>query len=146
MAAKVQSRFEAHGLGLLATVRRGGYPRICGIEPLFGDELWLGMMHGSRKAADLMANPRLSLHSATADKNVADGDAKLTGTAHVVEDEKELSAFREAFAAATGYGPPPGPMHLFRVDVTEMSFLQPATDHLVIESWREGHPIRRRRR
>ncbi|MDQ3107496.1 MAG: hypothetical protein M3Q68_06780, partial [Actinomycetota bacterium] len=39
------------------------------------------------------------------------------------------------FTAHTGTPPPPGPMHLFRIDVMELAFLQPASDHLRVESW-----------
>lgn len=140
LASVVESRFNAHGLGLLATVRGNGFPRISGIEPLFAGELWLGMMPNSRKATDLMRNPRLCLHSATEDKEVKDGDAKVTGRGIVVDDERTLSEFRRHFAAHSGADPPPGPMHLFRVDVVEVSFVRPAGDHLLIEWWREGGP------
>src|ERR687886_1463709 len=87
LAALVRKRFEATGLGLLATLRRDGAPRISGIEPLFtDDELWLGMMPGSRKAADLLRDPRFAFHSATVDKQVTHGDAKLSGRAIAVQD------------------------------------------------------------
>jgi len=38
-----------------------------------------------------------------------------------------------------------GPSHLFRVDIIEASTvtLNEAGDRLVIESWREGEPVRR---
>src|ERR671935_3336335 len=92
LAALVRARFEATGLGLLATLRRDGSPRISGIEPLFtADDLWLGMMPGSRKAADLLRDPRFALHSATTDKQVTHGDAKINGRAVVVEDEATIA-------------------------------------------------------
>lgn len=139
LAKKVQARFDAHGLAMLATLRADGYPRLCAIEALFTDEtIWLGMMHNSRKALDLVRDPRLSLHNATEDKNVADGDAKVVGDAVQVTDESEMARARGIFAAHTGYPPPEGPMHLFTVDVREISFLEPAGDHLDIESWKEG--------
>lgn len=147
LAQKVRARFEAHGLGLLATVRSNGFPRISGIEPMFSDEVWLGMMPRSKKAADLYKNPKLCLHAATADKNVENGDAKLTGLALPVEEETDVSRFRAEFAAHTGMQPPPGPMHLFRVDVSEISHLRPGGDHLLIEWWREAdglHQVKRR--
>ena len=82
LAAAVQARFDAHGLGLLATLRRDGSPRISGIEPLFAlGEVWLGMMPESRKALDLLRDPRFALHNATVDKAVTEGDAKLAGRA-----------------------------------------------------------------
>jgi hypothetical protein len=139
LAAAVQGRFEATGLGLLATVRADGSPRISPLEPLFAlDELWLGMMPGSRKAADLVRDPRFAMHSATADKEVTDGDAKLTGHAIAVDDEATVRRFTEAFHAATGYGPGPADVQLFRADVREISMLRPAGDHLDIDWWREG--------
>ena len=133
LAAKVRKRFEAHGLALLATLRRDGSPRISGIETSFGEgELWLGMMPRSLKAADLLRDPRLALHSATADKNVSAGDAKLAGVAMLVEDETTFDRYRRA---SGGQSPAIGTFHLFRIDVKEMSHLIPAGDHLDIESW-----------
>ncbi len=144
LAATARLRFEAHGLGLLATLRRDGSPRISGIEPLFAlGELWLGMMPGSRKAADVARDPRFALHNATTDKNVSEGDAKIGGLAVPVDDEAEFARFGEAFAAATGYPPPPGPFPLFKADVREVSTVKPAGDHLDIESWREGRGVRK---
>jgi hypothetical protein len=143
LAAAVRGRFDAFGLGFLATLRRDGSPRISGIEPLFAlDELWLGMMPRSLKALDLVRDGRFSLHSATTDKQVTDGDAKVSGVARRVEDEATFAVFREAFAAATGYPPPDGPFELFRADVHEMSIVKPAGDHLSIDSWSERDGIK----
>ncbi|HEV2755001.1 MAG TPA: pyridoxamine 5'-phosphate oxidase family protein [Actinomycetota bacterium] len=142
LAGKVRARFEAHGLALLATLRATGAPRISGIEVLFGEgELWLGMMPGSVKAKDLLRDPRLALHSATADKDVAEGDAKLSGAAVPVEDEETFA--RYVRASGGGEGQALGSFHLFRVDVAEMSHLVPAGDHLDIEWWSERAGYRR---
>jgi hypothetical protein len=139
LAALVRQRFDAHGLGLLATLRRDGSPRISGVEPLFAlGELWLGMMPNSRKALDLLRDPRFALHSATIDKEVRDGDAKLSGRAIPVDDEPTIERYRDAFAARTGYRPPPGPFHLFRAGIIDLSTVHPAGDHLDIRWWREG--------
>jgi hypothetical protein len=139
LARKVQARFDAYGLAMLATLRSDGSPRLSPIEALFTDEtIWLGMMHGSTKARDLLRDPRLAMHNATVDKNVADGDAKLVGRAVHVSDDAEIDRARAIFATHTGHPPPEGPMHLFTVDVREISFLMPAGDHLDIESWKQG--------
>jgi hypothetical protein len=136
LAGLVRERFDAYGLALLATLRRDGSPRISGLEPLFAlDELWLGMMPRSLKALDLARDGRFSLHSATTDKQVTNGDAKISGVALRVDDEATFAAFRQAFAAATGYPPPEGPFELFRADVHELSILKPAGDHLEIDFW-----------
>ena len=144
LAQLVRKRFEATGLGLLATLRRDGAPRISGIEPLFtDDELWLGMMPGSRKAEDLLRDARFALHSATVDKQVTEGDARVSGRAVLVEDEANKAAFRTAFRDHTGSDIPPGDFTLFRADVSELSTIQPGGDHLNIDHWREGQPARR---
>jgi hypothetical protein len=143
LAALVRGRFQAHGLGLLATLRLDGSPRISGIEPLFAlEELWLGMMPESRKAADLLQDNRFALHSATIDKQVTEGDAKLSGRAIEVTDEATVERYLDQFKAQVGSGPPPGPFHLFRADVREMSMVRPDGDHLDIDWWRAGDRVR----
>jgi hypothetical protein len=145
LASTVRSRFEATGLGMVATLRKDGSPRISGVEPsIFDGELWLGMMDGSLKARDLQRDPRLALHNATVDKEVKDGDVKVSGRGVEITDVATKKAFLAAFSAANGYGPPDdSPMHLFKVDVTEVSSVLPGGDHLVIESWSSDHGLRR---
>jgi general stress protein 26 len=137
LAAEVRTRFEATGLGMLATLKKDGGPRISAIEPFFtDDELWLGSMPDSHKAADMQRDPRIALHAASVDKNVKEGDAKLDGRAVLVTDTETFEAFRAAFAEAHG-GVPDGPFPLFRVDVSGISMLKPAGDHLDIRWWNE---------
>ena len=143
LAKTVQRRFEAHGLGFLATLRSDGSPRISGIEPLLTDEVWIGMMPRSRKALDLLRDPRLSLHSASIDKEVREGDARISGLAVVVDDPADVARARADFERHTGQAPPPGAMHLFRVDVREVVLVRPVVDRLVIESWTPDRGHRR---
>lgn len=139
IAGLARARIEATGLALLATLRRDGAPRISGVEPsFFGDHLWLGMMDGSRKARDLQRDPRFSLHNATVDKSVAEGDVKISGRAVEVHDDAQKTEFLRLFREANGYAPPDGPMHLFTADVVEVVTILPAGDHLDIDTWIEG--------
>lgn len=101
------------------------------------------MMPGSRKATDLLRDPRFALHNATIDKNVVEGDAKISGRAVLVDDEETMSRHVDAFREQTGYPPPEGPFHLFRADVLEISSLLPEADHLNISWWRAGGPVQR---
>jgi hypothetical protein len=143
-AKLAQERIEATGLALLATIRRDGSPRISGIEPsFFDDDLWLGSMDGALKAKDLRRDPRFALHNATVDKEVKEGDVKISGRAVEILDEDEKLDFLRRFAEANGYGPPPGPFHLFRADVTEVATIRPGGDHLDIDIWVEGKGVRR---
>ncbi|MDZ4826017.1 MAG: pyridoxamine 5'-phosphate oxidase family protein [Actinomycetota bacterium] len=138
IAKLVQRRFEDTGLGYLATIRRDGFPRISGIEPLFqGDELWMGMMTNSRKGADLERDPRFSLHNASVDKDVKDGDVKVAGCALLVDDTPTRDAFRADVKEIAGHDPG-GDFSLFRSDVTEIATVRPGGDVLIIDWWREG--------
>ena len=133
LAQRVQARFMAHKHLLLATLRRDGAPRISGVEVQFsGGNLWMGMMHGSRKAIDLQGDPRMALHSAPVDLDLTDGDAKVSGRALEVVDPVEIAAWR----GDQEQSPPPGPLHLFRVEVDEVSIVTVARDRLVIDAWR----------
>jgi hypothetical protein len=137
LAAKVEARFRATSLGFLATIRADGAPRIGGQEALFwAGELWLGMMWESWKARDLRRDPRCSFHAASADKDVKEGDARVSGRAVEVDDDEVKRGMGAAVAEEHGFDPSQeGPFHLFRLDVTELMHLQPAGDHLIIESW-----------
>ena len=60
LAALGEERFESTGLVLLGTLRKDGWPRISPVEPLIADgHLYLGMMWQSRKALDLLRDPRV---------------------------------------------------------------------------------------
>lgn len=146
LVTAARARFDAHRHKLVATVRRDGAPRISGVETTFAHgELWLGMMPGSRKGEDLHADPRLALHSGSADPDDTDpsawpGDAKLAGRAVAVHDPDTIARFVGEQAQM-----PPGPFELFRVDVADLTVIRigyPA-DHLVVESWSDTRGITR---
>jgi hypothetical protein len=144
LAARVQDRFEATGLGFVATLRRDGAPRISGIEPWFGlGHVWLGMMPKSLKARDLQRDGRFALHAATADKEVSQGDAKIAGHAVEVPDPEQRKAFERGFAESTDVDvSETGDYHLFRLDITEVVHMSvaPERDAMLIERWSPGRP------
>jgi hypothetical protein len=139
LAQRAQKIFDAYKHKTLATLRPDGWPRVSGIEAEFWNgEIWLGSMPDSRKSGDLERDPRFALHSATADPNLTDGDAKLTGLA-VPASREELVAYVGRLQE-TAEEVPEGDFDLFKVDAKELVVIrigEPA-DHLVIETWREG--------
>ena len=144
-AGRVRALFDAHKHKTMATLRKDGSPRISGIEPSFAvGEMWLGMMDGSLKALDLRRDPRLAVHSATVYKEVKEGDARVTGTAEeLFEGDSRREGYVEHLRAQSEFDPDAGgPFHVFRIDVSELMFLQPAGDHLDIRTWREGGEVR----
>lgn len=135
LAAEVSALFTTHKHHTMATIRRDGSPRISGTEVEFVDgELRLGMMLGSRRAADLRTDPRLAIHSHSVDPpsddpSAWDGEAKLSG---VAVDEGQIGDGEQA-------------ADLFRVDVREIVFTRVGAppDHLVISWWTPEQGLRR---
>jgi hypothetical protein len=131
---------------MLATLRKDGSPRITGVEATFANgELWLGMMPGSMKALDLRRDARLTLHSAPDQPDLPHGDARVSGLAIEYSDDETQATFSRAFKDATGNDHPPGPFHLFSIDIKEAVLIRigDPPDHLVIETWREGQGLTR---
>jgi pyridoxamine 5'-phosphate oxidase-like protein len=142
LAAHARAMLDAHVHKTIATLRRDGSPRISGTEVIFADgELWFGSMWQSLKAQDIQRDPRFALHSGSDDPPGWEGDAKLAGRAVEVTDE----ALK---AAIIGGNAPPGPNHLFRADIAELSVVRlgEPRDHLVIEAWNADRGLTRRTR
>ncbi|MDX6551859.1 MAG: hypothetical protein QOH74_347 [Gaiellales bacterium] len=142
LASRARAMFDAHVHKTIATLRQDGSPRISGTELIFAEgELWFGSMWQSLKARDLQRDPRFAIHSGSIDPPGWAGDAKLAGRAVEVTDDAVK-------AAVIGGNAPPGPNHLFRADISELSvvMLGEPRDHLVIDSWNDERGLVRRTR
>ncbi|MEU4036010.1 pyridoxamine 5'-phosphate oxidase family protein [Streptomyces collinus] len=140
LAALTEERFGAYRHHVLATLRRHGSPRTSGLEVRFlRGELWLGMMPGSRKALDLLRDPRFALQ-ANPGADVDGGDVRIGGRAFEVVDPAQKGAYVEEVE-------PPQPFHLFRTELTEVvrTYVEDET-YLVTQVWRPGEPVRALRR
>jgi hypothetical protein len=138
LASATKSVLEQHKHKVIATLRRDGSPRVSGNELRFIDgDVWLGMMPGSMKALDLLRDPRVAVHGATADPELTDGDAKLAG---VAIRETDPARIRAVLVGADGEGDPDMDAIVFRLDVTEvvLTRIGDPADHLVIDSWHLG--------
>jgi hypothetical protein len=142
LAARARELFDANKHKTLATLRKDGSPRISGSEIIFADgELWFGSMWRAVKALDLQRDPRFALHSASDGADFT-GDAKIAGRVEEVSSDEVKRAIVQGNA-------PPGPMHLFRADITELVVIGlggDPPDHMVIESWHAGRGVTTRRR
>lgn len=134
LAAKVRAAFDRHIHKTMATLRRDGSPRISGTEVRFDHgEMWLGSMPGAVKARDLQRDPRVAIHSASAEPDekagTMDPDAKVAGRAVEVTDPEVFAQFADQA--------PPGGMHLFLVDITEavVTGVEGDPPALVIDHW-----------
>jgi Pyridoxamine 5'-phosphate oxidase len=135
------------GVVLVATIRRDGSPRLSPVEPLLWDgDLWLSMGLGSRKAADLRRDPRILVHSIVTSPNGQDGDYKLRGAAVEEPDPATQARYTEQVAARLGWRPEPGRFHLFRVDITDVTYIRwdDATNDQYVTRWPTGEEYVRR--
>jgi hypothetical protein len=122
LAAHGDELFERFGLLLLGTLRRDGYPRISPVEPvLVSGELELGMIWQSRKALDLLRDPRCHLHSVVTDRNGAEGEFKLWGSARDLRDPADRERYCVALEAKIGWRPKE-PFHVFAIDVSSAAY------------------------
>ncbi|MET7378105.1 pyridoxamine 5'-phosphate oxidase family protein [Streptomyces sp. NPDC005526] len=142
LAATVEERFGAFTHHVLATLRKDGSPRTCGLEVRFFDgELWLGMMPGSMKALDLNRDARFNLQANPGPgTGMGGGDVRVGGRAVGVTDPETKDAYVKEVE-------PPEPFHLFRTELTEVVRTHVEDDtYLVTEVWRPGAPVRTLRR
>ena len=126
-------RFRTHELCLIGTLRRDGSPRISPCELDFANgELLLGMMWRSRKALDLLRDPRCVLHSCTTDRHGTEGDVKLYGRAIDVQDRELREAYRQAVRARIDWAPEEPEFHVFAFDVQSAGYITFAEPNRVL--------------
>ena len=120
-----ERRLLAPGVVLVATIRCDGTPRLSPVEPLVIDgQLWLSMMLGSRKAADLDRDPRVLVHSVITSRDGGEGELKLRGFVRAWPDPQTQGRYAETAARTLGWRPEPGRFHLFSVDIAQVTFIR----------------------
>ncbi len=135
LSARVREAFRRAKHATMATLRADGSPRISGTEVEFTEDgnVRLGSMPGAVKARDLLRDPRVAVHSPTAEPGEGEadwpGEAKVAGVA-VAQPEREDGA------------------HLFDLDLTEVVWtgLTAERDALLIQSWHPDRGLEERRR
>ncbi|MGH2597557.1 MAG: hypothetical protein ACRDH7_16590 [Actinomycetota bacterium] len=117
-------RFAKDELVLLGTIRTDGSPRIspCEVDVVAEGHLFIGMMWRSKKALDLLRDPRCVVHSVTCDRMGTDGDLKLYGRMADVQDQELRQAYRRAIKARIDWEPDEPEFHLFSLEVESAGF------------------------
>ncbi len=80
------------------------------------------MMWRSKKALDLLRDPRVAVHSVTCDKSGVDGDVKLYGRMVDEQDPSLRAAFRDAIRARIDWAPDEPEYHCFSLDVESAGY------------------------
>ncbi len=119
LAQVAKARFDQAGVALLGTLQRDGAPRIDPIEPFFANgHLLLGMLPKTRKANNLLRDPRCVLHSVVSRSDGSEGEIKLYGRALSLSQGELWDAYGRAFGAKHTGPPPEGfPRYVFSLDI-----------------------------
>lgn len=126
LAEKIRARFTSHPHHVLGTVGSTGAPRLSGINIFFNDGVvWFGCMPASRKAADILRDSRIAVHSATLSEQLEGGDARISGVA-VGLDPAATSQWRPEN---------PGDGQFFGIDVLRAHVVEVEGEHLVVTMW-----------
>lgn len=129
LAHVVEARFRAHIHHIMGTLRQDGAPRLSGTEVAIEDgELRIGMMPDAWKLADVRRDPRVEIHSAPLEADLAGGDAKVAGR------------LREAGAPDGRSGA------MFTLDIERVSLVRVDGHELEFTTWRPGRGLRTIRR
>ena len=87
----------------------------------------VGMMWQSKKALDLLRDPRITLATPQVHHDAPVGDLKLYGRARDVQDPDRRRALEDAQFAKINWRPT-GPYHAFAVDIERAGFISFGTD------------------
>ena len=139
LAAIGEGQFGRTGLAMVGTLRRDGWPRISPVEPfIVGGQLYLGMMWRSRKALDLLRDPRCVVHSTVSDRMGSEGEFKVYGRAVEIVDLEERKRFGDAVFEAIGYRPEEPEFHCFAIGIESVAFTRLEGEQMVHRVWRAG--------
>lgn len=132
LASFGEQRLRDTLLVMLGTIRADGSPRISACEAYIVDgDLMLGMMWQSKKALDLLRDPRLTVVTPQADHESPFGDLKLYGRAVDVSEPARRKALEDAQQAAINWHPTE-PYHLFAVDIESAGFISFGKDRKLL--------------
>ena len=125
LAKLAEERFQRHGLVLVGTLRRNGWPRISPVEPLIVDGvLYLGMTWRSQKALDLLRDPHITMQTIVSNRDGTEGEVKLYGHAEDVQSAETRRTYLEAVRREMGYElAADQEFHLLAVDIESAAYV-----------------------
>jgi hypothetical protein len=113
---------------------------------VWDQDLWLSMLSGSYKAADLRRDPRVLVHSVVTSRDGAAGEYKVRGRAVEERSSSVQEGYADAARSLLGWSPVPGRFHLFRVDVVDVTFIryEEESGDQFVTRWPQGREFVRR--
>ena len=142
MATFAAEQLKRTRVMMIGTIRRDGSPRISLIEPYILDgDLCLGMMWRSRKALDLLSDPRLVLHNAICSAAGDEPELSLRGRGIEVHDLEQRKRYVGAVAERITWKEPH--FHLFTVDMESAALITYEQGEQSVSVWPQGIEFRR---
>jgi hypothetical protein len=121
---------------LVGTLRKDGSPRISPNQVDFAKgHLFVSMMWRSKKALDLLRDPRCVVHSVPITRMNPGGDIKLYGRAADTADPDLRRAFRDTMYARIEWAPEEPEFHLFSLDVRQAACVRFEHDTWETRHW-----------
>jgi hypothetical protein len=140
LAGLARAEFERYGMVLVGTLRKDGSPRISSVFPhILDGELCLGMMWRSRKAVDLLRDPRLVLHNPVCTNRGDEVELGLHGRAVVIDDDEVRHRYVQDLPE---WGE--RDFHLFTVDIESVGLIRYAGGEQHVKVWPRGTEFTRR--
>ncbi len=140
LAQLARTEFEQHGMALVGTLRKDGSPRISCVLPYVLDgELYLGMMWRSRKAVDLLRDPRLVLHNPISTNRGNEVEVSVQGRAVEVQDSEIRRRYVENLSEWEGRD-----FHLFALDIESVGLIRYERGKQHVKVWPRGAEFTRR--
>jgi hypothetical protein len=138
LAAAGLERINRSEIVLVGSLRKDGSPRISPVESDIVDgELMAGMMWQSKKALDLLRDPRCVVHTTVHDRMDAMGEFKLRCRASDVTEPKKRDRYGEVLFARIDWRPE-GEFHLFSFDIESVVHLHYGNEKKNFTMWTPG--------
>ena len=135
LAAAGLERFMRSEIILLGSIRKDGTPRISPVESDIVDgELMAGMMWRSKKALDLLRDPRCLVHSTVHHRMDAMGEFKVRATAGDVQDPHKRERYCQVLYERIKWRPP-GDFHLFAFDIDSVAHIHYRDEKKHVTTW-----------
>ncbi|MGZ5213904.1 MAG: pyridoxamine 5'-phosphate oxidase family protein [Actinomycetota bacterium] len=136
IAEIAEARFRADEVVLVGSLRADGSPRVSPNEVDFVDgHLLVSMMWRSRKALDLLRDPRCVIHSVPITRFNPGGDVKLYGRVVDIQAPELRQAFRDEMRKRIDWAPDEPAYHLFSLDIDRAGFISFGTENRRCMAW-----------
>ena len=135
LAAMGLERFMRSEIVLVGSIRKDGSPRISPVEcDIVDGELMAGMMWQSKKALDLLRDPRCVVHSTVHDRMDAMGEFKVRALAIDIHDPHKRERYCRVLYGRIKWRPE-GDFHVFAFDIESAAHIHYGGPKKNVTSW-----------